>query len=171
MDEFTYGASSEKKGIPGRARCRFGVVWTMLLVVIIIVLPDFSDFWGKRGQDPTERQELQEKATDKEKGTFSQKERSDQGRDIVVTEKDLQKAYKDLLNQKMKEVETATFLENYGLYLIELINGKALTAVTVQLDRKMAIITDQQGMIISIGREEIAGIKKIETKANGRKKK
>jgi len=174
MENDTYDVAEEKTGFPRLARMRLGVISTVLVIVMMIVLYDFSDFKGKiAGCFFSSRHAYGEKVDDGERSATSENEDTDQGRDIVVTKKDLQKAYKDLLQEKKEEVEKVKLFEadKGSYYQIDLINGRTLTAVTIQLDKKMALITDEQGMTINISRQEIVGINKVDGKANGRKKK
>jgi hypothetical protein len=168
MGNYSFDASQGKKGRKKPARSWWGVGLITLTIVMAIVFYDFSDFSGNMKGYFSNRHEKGKKIGEGIKLVSSEQEDTEPGKDIVVTEKDLQGVYKDLLQKKEKEIEKVTILESEkgSCYQIDLITGRTLIAVTIQLDKKMAMITDRQGMVISIDRREIAGIKKIEAKAN-----
>jgi hypothetical protein len=168
MGNYSFDASQGKKGRQKPARSWWGAGLLTLTIVMVIVFYDFSDFRGNMKGYFSNGHEKGKKIGEGIKLVSSEQEETEPGKDIVVTEKDLQGVYKDLLQKKEKEIEKVTILEpeKGSYYQIDLITGRTLIAVTIQLDKKMAMITDKQGMVISIDRREIAGIKKIEAKAN-----
>jgi len=168
MGNYSFNASQGKRGRQQPARSWWGVGLLTLTIVMVIVFYDVSDFRGKMKGYFSNRHENGKKIGEGIKLVSSEQEDTEPGKDIVVTEKDLQGIYKDLLQKKEKEIEKITILESEkGIYYqIDLITGRTLIAVTIQLDKKMAMITDTQGMVISIDRREITGIKKIDSKAN-----
>jgi hypothetical protein len=173
MADFSFDASRGRKGIqpPSKNWMAWGSL--VMAIVIVMVLYDFSDLKGKMDGFLPNGYSLKGKAAADEKIASSENESTEEGKDIFVTEKDLQKLYKEMLRKKEKEIEKVTIYEPEKgvVYRIDLVTGKSLAAVTIQMDKKTAIITDQQGMVISIDKEEIAGIKKIDLKTDGQQDK
>ena len=84
-------------------------VSTVMAIVIVIVLYDFSDLKGKMDGYLSNSSDYGRGGGNQER--IASSEDTDQGRDIVVTEKDLQRTYKDLLRKKEKEIEKVTIFE------------------------------------------------------------
>jgi hypothetical protein len=165
MNKYSFDASRGERlqKRPTRNWLRVGLI--VLAIVLMTVLYDFSHFDGNVKGYLSYFKEKSEKGI---KRAFPQRQNAESGKDIVVTKKDLQETYKDLLQKKRKDIENVTLLEaeKGSYYQVDLATGRALIAVTIQLDKKMAMITDSQGIIISIERKEISGIQKIAAKAN-----
>jgi hypothetical protein len=144
----------------------------ILVIVLVVVLYDVSSLTGKMGEYRPDRPENGVRVSANENsGPLEGGE--DQGKDFVVDEKDLERLYKELLTKKKKEEEKTTILkaDKDGFYQIYLVNGMILKADTIRLNSRTAIISDDQGMIIYLNRDEIAGIEKIDGKGEGRKEK
>jgi hypothetical protein len=150
----------------GFGNTRRWLVAFMLVLVVFLVVYDFSGLKGWMGKYLPFGQKNGEGGSIFEKVIPSKHTASSQKKDIVVTDKDLHKVYLDVLAGNKKEIEKTTVLETEkdSLYLIELVTGRSLLATNVQFDMKMVTITDDQGVVISMGRDEIAGIKKIQKK-------
>jgi hypothetical protein len=165
MNKYSFDASRGERlqKRPARNWLRGGLI--VLAIVLMTVLYDFSHFDGNVKDYLPGLREKSDKGT---KRAFPPRQDAESGKDIVVTKKDLQETYKDLLQKKEKDIESVALLEaeKGSYYQVDLATGRALTAVTIQLDKKMAMITDSEGMVISIERKEISGIQKIAVKAN-----
>jgi hypothetical protein len=164
MEDSEFNAPLKRKQGLGNTR-RWLVVFVLVIVVFFVVY-DFSGLKGWMGKYLPFGQKNGERGGIFEKVFPLNPRASGQKKDIVVTDKELHKVYLDVLAGNKKEIEKTTVLETEkdSHYLIELVTGRSLLATSVQFDKKMATITDDQGVVISIGRDEIAGIKKIQKK-------
>jgi hypothetical protein len=160
------------KGNPGAMFRWLRGVAMILMIVLMVVLHDVADVSGQTGEDRPDRPGDGARVSANE-GSGPSESGEDQGKDFVVDEKDLERLYKELLTKKKKEEEKATILkaDKDGFYQIYLVNGMILKADTIRLNSRTAIISDDQGMIIYLNRDEIAGIEKIDGKGEGRKEK
>jgi hypothetical protein len=91
---------------------------------------------------------------------------SDADKDSVITDKEVENAAKKLLSERMgkkSDLKTIT-AEKGSIYLVKLVSGKNLRAVRIQSDKDMVSITDSTGIVISLRKQEIAGITKVKVK-------
>ena len=88
--------------------------------------------------------------------------KTDQSEDIVITDKDVEQAYKKLLKERKKEVEGMKTLkaDDDSYFRVKLASGKSILAVKIQSTEETVIITDTSGMILSLDKNEIADIEK-----------
>jgi hypothetical protein len=79
---------------------------------------------------------------------------------FVATDKDIEQAYKKLLNKRKDETEDVKTLkaEKGMYYRVELASGRSLRAVQIETTDDTVIITDDSGMVISLAKKEIADI-------------
>ena len=96
--------------------------------------------------------------------TRNQEAISDQENNRIITDKEVEKAYKELLKKRRKGSENTKTLkaEKGSIYIVTLVSGKSLQAVQIQSTNGTVIITDSTGIVLSIKKQEIAGIKKVQ---------
>ncbi len=127
-------------------------------VFVLLVVVDFSNlrekvkgFWSSSKQEKSQLQVPDEKA----------------GRDIVVNQEDLDKAYKELFTEKRVQVEKDAAEAEEGVkvvYLIELVSGKTILATEVLLEDDRVRLKDEKGFVMVMHKSEITGIRKKHSK-------
>lgn len=88
----------------------------------------------------------------------------DQSINVVVTDQDLAKAYREVFQQKREKSESQETLKagKGSCYRVTLVSGRSLLAVEIQAKGDTVILTDSGGMVISMAKRRIADIKKIQ---------
>jgi hypothetical protein len=159
----------EKREDPPLAEGRWRAIPTILIIGLILVLSDLSYLQGGMAKDFPERSDNEAWAGESGKTEFAADEDFGQDKESAPDEKEIERAYLELLTKKKKKQEDTTILrtEEDGFYRIYLLNGRKLRAITVELDKNSVTITDSKGIVINLSRAEIAGIEKIEGKDAG----
>ncbi len=153
--------SSEKE-----FRTKYGVS-IIGLILLVILFAAISIFAGKRrawaNYSPRGEQKGLKITQTMEKDSSSGLSQ-DAGKGRVLTDKDIEKAYKELLKKKKEELESVKTLkaDKGSFYQVKLVSGRSLLAVEIQAKGDTVIITDDNGLVIRLGKQEIADIKKVE---------
>ena len=149
---------------PPLAAGRWRAVATVLSIGLIFVLSDLSSLHGGMAKALPDRNSNEAWVSESGKIEFAADEDLGQVKESAPDEKEIERAYLELLSKKKKKQEDTTILRagEDGFYRITLVNGRKLRAVTVELDKKSVTITDSKGIVINLSRAEIAGIEKIE---------
>ncbi len=170
MEQQRDRGSKEKRENPPLATGRWRAISTVLIIGLIIVLSDFSCLERGMARDLPDRSGNEARVNGSGKIEFAADRDIGQEKDSAPDEKEIERAYLELLTKKKKKAEDTTILRagEDGYYRVYLVNGRTLRAVTVQVDKESVIITDSKGIAINLSRAEIAGIEKIEGKDAGR---
>ena len=158
-----YGSEGKRENSPltaGRRRA----ISTVLIIGLILVLSDLSCLQGGMEGDLPHRSGNEVWASGSGKIELAADGDIGQEKDSAPDEKEIERAYLELLTKKKEKEENTTILRagEDGYYRVYLVNGRTLRAVTVQVDKKSVTLTDGKGIAISLSRAEIAGIEKIE---------
>ena len=160
----------EKREKPFLIAGRWRVISIVLIIGLILVLSGLSGLERGMARGLPDRGEHE--AWENGSGKIELAADADLGqeKDSAPDEKEIERAYLELLTKKKKKVEDATILRagGDGFYRVYLVNGRKLRAVTVEVDKESVTVTDSKGMVMSLRRAEIAGIEKIEGKDAGR---
>jgi hypothetical protein len=165
-----HGSEGQREN-PPLAACRWRAISTILVIGFIIVLSDLSCLERGMARDLPDRGDHGARVSESGKIEFAADEDLGQVKDSAPDEKEIERAYLELLTKKKKKVEDTTILRagEDGFYRVFLVNGRRLRAVTVEVDKESVTVTDSKGIVISLRRVEIAGIEKIEGEDAGRR--
>ncbi len=119
-------------------------------IFVFIIVSDFSFLPDKFG---TQKKRQEDTFLPQDDG------QSDEKRDIVVSEEDLQVAYKKLLSEKREQIENPKDVERV-VYFVELASGTIILANEVSFEDDMVTLTDDKGFVLILKNNEITGIKK-----------
>ncbi len=132
----------------------------MLVTVVFFSLPTVKIIAGNSLPAPDADENSKVQKVDVQ---TSQNGVSEAGKDVVITDEEVEKAAKELLRDragKGRALKTIT-AEKGSIYLVKLVSGKNLKAIKIQSDKDMVTITDNTGIVINLRKREIAGIKKV----------
>jgi len=143
--------------------------WSNVIILIPVMLSlfvccDFSDSKTATAKNISGSNTLGKTTGLMTASDVPQKAVQNQGDDVVITDKEVEKAYKKLLKEGKKKTEDIKSIkaEKGSYYLVTLVSGRSLQAVVIETKGNRAIITDNTGMVISLDKQEISGIEKVE---------
>lgn len=148
----------------GRTTCMISMIGRILLVVLFAVASVLVSQRCAWANYPSSDEKTGVKVTQTVESDLSRGVSRDTEEDKIVTDKDIEKAYKELLNKKKEERESVKTLkaDKGSFYQVKLVSGRSLLAVEIQATGDTVIITDNSGLVIRLGKREIADIKKVE---------
>ncbi len=153
-------ANSGDKG-PGKVRSSLGM--KLLAAVLASGLGIF--FGGKIAMtEPLQvRNQTAGRLVAAKDGGGSQTDVKGRDDDIVVTDRDIAKAYKEVVKEREEREQTVKTLraEKGSFYRVSLAGGRSLLAVEIQSTGDTVRIIDDKGMEIGVAKQEIAGIEKV----------
>ncbi len=119
-------------------------------IFVFIIVADFSFLPDKFG---THKKRQEDTSLPLDGG------KTDEKRDIVINEEDLQEAYKELFSEKREQIENPEDAERV-VYFVELASGTIILANEVSFEGDMVTLTDDKGFVLVMKSDEIKGVRK-----------